>query len=65
MLLQVAVHGNYVFWTTEAEVEYGLVDVTATELGAVYLSVISKSGEPLPLYGLVVVSELRRISEGK
>ncbi len=63
-ILQVAVHGNYILWTSKAGLSYGLVDVTATELGVVYLSVIRESGEALPLYGLAVVSERRRGSQG-
>ncbi len=39
--------------------------MTAAELGVVYLSVVRESGEALPLYGFAVVSELRRVNEGK
>ena len=60
---QLGISGDFLIWTSEGKSEFYLVNMFNTDQ-VISLNVLTSSAELLPLYGLAVVSESKRPSEG-
>lgn len=61
---QIGIHANYVIWTTEGETTFKVVDLSDPSHTST-LNLLTQDSDPLPLYGLTVVTERNRMSRGK